>query len=108
MDASGLLRAVRTRAGLSLRQLAARADTSNPTLSAYETGRVTPRVDTLVRVVEAAGWRLAPTLEPVPKRDPRRASSGEELWQVLLLADVLPTRGRHERPQAPHTIFRPG
>lgn len=105
MDAARLLRTVRTRSGLTLRELADRAGTSNATLSAYESGRVRPRVDTLARIVEAAGWRLVPEVSPVPRRDPRRASAGDELWQVLLLADVLPTRSRADRPSTPHAIF---
>ncbi|MBW3664477.1 MAG: helix-turn-helix transcriptional regulator [Actinobacteria bacterium] len=105
MDAAFLLRTVRTRAGLTLRQLAERAGTSDSTLSAYESGRVTPRVDTLTRIVAAAGARLGPRLSALPERDPRRAPAGEELWQAMLLAEVLPQRQRHQRPQAPHAIF---
>ena len=105
MDAARLLRTVRARSGLTLRELAARAGTSGSTLSAYESGRVTPRVDTLTRIIEAAGWRLAPDVAAPPARDSRRAPAGEELRQVLILADVLPQRDRSERPTAPHAIF---
>lgn len=105
MDAARLLRTVRARSGLTLRELAVRAGTSNATLSAYEAGRVRPRIDTLARIVEASGWRLGPDVAPVPERDPRRAPAGEELWQVLLLADLLPTRARDQRASSPHAIF---
>lgn len=105
MDASRLIRSVRRRAGLTLRELAERAGTSDATLSAYETGRVMPRLDTLTRIVEAAGWHLRPELSPVPERDDRRAPAGEELRQAMLLAGRLPSRSREERPQAPHAIF---
>lgn len=90
---------------MTLRELAARAGTSDSTLSAYEAGRVTPRIDTLTRIVEAAGWRLMPEVAVLPERDARRAPAGEELWQVLLLVDTLPTRSRDQRASAPHAIF---
>lgn len=105
MDASRLLRTLRARSGLTLRELAARAGTSDSTLSAYEAGRVTPRIDTLTRIVEAAGWRLVPEVAAIPERDARRAAAGEELWQALLLADFLPTRPREQRAGSPHAIF---
>ena len=48
----------RTWAGLGQAELAVRAGTSRPTLSAYEHGRKAPTADTLERVVAAAGARL--------------------------------------------------
>ena len=56
MDAARTLRRARRSAGLTLRQLAIRSETSHATLAAYESGRVTPRVDTLDRVLRAAGY----------------------------------------------------
>ncbi len=58
------LRRVRLRSGLSLRALAARADTSHSTLSAYEAGRKVPTVETLDRIVRAAGFELGVELTP--------------------------------------------
>jgi transcriptional regulator with XRE-family HTH domain len=55
---SSLLAAVRDHAGLSQADLAARAGTSRPTLSAYEHGRISPTLDTFVRILGAAGQRL--------------------------------------------------
>jgi transcriptional regulator with XRE-family HTH domain len=49
----------RERAGLTQTELARRAGTSRPTLSAYEHGRVSPTVDTFERILHAAGFRLA-------------------------------------------------
>lgn len=105
MDASQLLRTVRRGAGLTLRELATRAGTSDSTLSAYESGRVVPRVDTLTRIVRAAGYHVTLTATQGPVRDPRRAPPGEELWQALLLAERLPGRPRGERSQASHAVF---
>lgn len=45
-------------AGLTQHELAARAGTSRPTLSAYEHGRKAPGVDTYERMLAAAGYRL--------------------------------------------------
>jgi len=105
MDASHIIRTARARAGLTLRELAARAGTSDSTLSAYECGRVTPRTDTLTRITEAAGWQLSADLGARPDRDARRAPAGEELWEVMLLGEWLPTRTRDRRADAPHAIF---
>lgn len=105
MDTAELLRTVRRRAGLSLRALAERAGTSGATLSAYEQGRVTPRTDTLVRIVTAAGVTLEPTLAATPARDPRRAAAGDELRELLRLADLLPTPTREDLPRRPHARF---
>lgn len=53
-----LLAVAREEAGLSRAELARRSGTSRPTLSAYEHGRVSPTLDTLERVLGAAGHRL--------------------------------------------------
>jgi transcriptional regulator with XRE-family HTH domain len=58
---STLLATVREAAGLSKADLAERAGTSRPTLSAYEHGRVSPTLDTFERILAAAGYRLAAT-----------------------------------------------
>lgn len=82
------IRSARLRAGLTLRQLAARAHTSHSTLSAYEAGRVVPTVDTLDRVARAAGYDL--TVELTPRvDDPGR---GDELVAVLELAAQFPAQ----------------
>lgn len=57
------IRAARTQAGLSQAQLAARAGTSRPTLSAYEHGRTSPTLETLSRVLAAAGFSVS--IEPI-------------------------------------------
>ncbi|MDZ7732633.1 MAG: helix-turn-helix transcriptional regulator [Acidimicrobiia bacterium] len=92
-----LLRAVRRRQGLSQAQLAERAGTSQPVISAYEHGRRDPRARTLGRLVAAAGERLELRVaQHVPDVPP--ATTPEEhadrLLDVLLLADALPSRPR--------------
>jgi len=91
MDAATTLRRARHRAGLSLRALAARADTSHSTLSAYETGRKVPTVETFARIVRAAGYDLELELLPaIGGID--RAARGRELVDVLELAELFPAR----------------
>lgn len=91
MNASTTLRLARRRSGLSLRQLARRAGTSHATISAYESGRVTPAVDTLDRIVRATGFSIAADLERrIDDGDP--ASRGAELVEVLELAAQFPAR----------------
>ena len=89
MDAATTLRTARTRAGLSLRGLARRADTSHATLRAYETGAKVPRVDTLDRLVRAAGFELDADLGArVPEDDP--VARSRELVEALVLAAAFP------------------
>lgn len=54
----GVLSGVRVKVGLSQTELASRAGTSRPTLSAYEHGRKAPGVDTYERLLASAGYRL--------------------------------------------------
>lgn len=58
MDATRLILKARRGAGLTQRQLAARAATSQATLSAYESGRKIPSLAVAERIVEAAGYHL--------------------------------------------------
>lgn len=58
MDAARLLRAARAHAGLTQRELAARADVPQPTVAAIESGRQDPRYRTLERLIRASGQEL--------------------------------------------------
>lgn len=55
----GLLADARTAAGMSQGELAQRAHTSQPTLSAYENGRKSPTLATVERLLAETGHRLA-------------------------------------------------
>src|SRR6202020_1684692 len=59
LDAPELLERVRVSSGLTQEELARRAGTSRPTLSAYEHGRKSPTVATFTRLLSQAGWDLA-------------------------------------------------
>src|SRR5205823_11072602 len=95
MDVPTTLTAARHRAGLTQAELAARSGTSQATVSAYESGRKTPSVATLQRLLAATGAQLsveprAPrAVDPSPRVLARRART---LLDVLELAEALPTR----------------
>jgi transcriptional regulator with XRE-family HTH domain len=93
VDAARTLRRARLDAGLSLRVLAERAGTSHATLAAYEAGRAVPRVDTLDRVLRAAGYATDIELaRRVDVTDAEREAKGQELLDALKLAAMFPAR----------------
>ncbi len=97
MDPGAILRTARRRHGLSQAELAARAGTSQPVISAYERGHRDPSTATLRRLVRATGehleLRLAPRLPDIaPPTDPEE--HGRRLVDVLGLADAIPHRRR--------------
>lgn len=59
MEIGSQLRQHRDRAGLSQQALADAAGTSQPTVAAYESGRVTPSLSTLNRLLGACGFTIA-------------------------------------------------
>jgi transcriptional regulator with XRE-family HTH domain len=97
VDSAQLIRFVRRRHSLSQAELAARAGTSQPVISAYEHGRRDPTTGTLRRMLAAAGERLELGLAPsspdiTPPANPRE--HGERLVEVLHLADAIGHRAR--------------
>ena len=89
-DASSALRRARKDAGLSLRELGARAGTSHATLIDYEQGRKVPSVATFLRVIDACGF--APDLRLTPRvRVAGGLARGDELAAVLRLAEQFPS-----------------
>jgi transcriptional regulator with XRE-family HTH domain len=56
LDTAELVRVVRQLAGLSQVELARRVGTKQPTVSRWERGIETPRVDTLARILKACGF----------------------------------------------------
>jgi uncharacterized protein len=94
MDVGQQIAEARERAGLTQSQLAERAGTAQSAISAYEAGRKVPSADTFVRLLAAAGARLA-VIEGEPVRTPslaERRSRGQILEQVIELAEALPAR----------------
>jgi transcriptional regulator with XRE-family HTH domain len=92
--AGSLIEDARTRARLTMDELATRAHTSRPTLSAYEHGRKSPRLDTAERIIGSAGFTL--TLEPTRsyrtiRTRHRRPASVPERLPRLPVANALAT-----------------
>lgn len=64
MSASSLLRYARRKADLSQRELGRRAGTTQATISRVEEGLISPRFDTLERLLDACGFEL----QAIPRR----------------------------------------
>jgi transcriptional regulator with XRE-family HTH domain len=95
MEVATELRAARRRAGLTQTQLASRSGTSQATISAYESGRKQPSLDTLDRLLSATGSRLAIVAGAPPVVQPsavQHARVGAQLVDVLAVAQAMPTR----------------
>jgi len=84
MDAAELLERVRVSSGLTQEELARRAGTSRPTLSAYEHGRKSPTVATFARLLSRAGWELA--AQPHVSFTQQMSARGKPIW----IPDRLP------------------
>ena len=106
MQIDRVIRDARARADLSARELARRAGTSHATLLGYESGRIDPSTGVAERILEAAGWRAHVELDPVVRTVSGRPA-GEELVDVLELAEHLPQRRRSRRLVAPIFPGRP-
>jgi transcriptional regulator with XRE-family HTH domain len=109
MEPASLIRAVRRRHGLSQAEMARRAGTSQPVISAYEHGRRDPSYGTLRRLVEAGGEQLQ--LDATASRSdlPPPENLGEHarrLMDVLSLVDALPARHRSPLLEAPRLVSR--
>jgi hypothetical protein len=107
MNPGELLHQVRRRRGLTQAELARRAGTSQPVVSAYEHGRRDPTFHTLERLIDAAGERLQIGAGVVAGGPPRAQSVEEHarrLVDVLLLADAIPARPRPRVLRAPRLL----
>lgn len=107
MTPAELIKAVRRRAGLTQADLARRAGTSQPVVSAYEHGRRDPTVGTLRKLVEASGERLRIDASPERADLPPAATPEEHarrLVEVLSLADAIPHRPRGPVLRAPRLV----
>lgn len=77
---SGLVRELRDSAGLSQRELATRAGTSQPAIARYERGAATPGWTTVERLAAACGRNLRIVVETKP--DPADIESAERLLEL--------------------------
>lgn len=93
MDAASILRTARRRQGLTQAEVARRIGTSQPVISAYESGARDPSTSTLRRLVEGTGERLELRLADTGSNAVTSAADrGAALVDVLLLADAIPVR----------------
>lgn len=90
--AGNLIRLARFERGLSQRELARRARTSQATISAYEAGEKSPSLDTLARIVRAAGLDLRIQLAPTDSHDEWLA-----LYERSLPPEVVERSRRRDR-----------
>ena len=100
VEPAPLIQAVRRRQGLTQSDLARRAGTSQPVISAYEHGHRDPTYGTLRKLIEASGERLLLSAATWQSDLPRAVDAHEHaarLVDVLSLADAIPAR----RPRSP-------
>jgi predicted nucleotidyltransferase/DNA-binding XRE family transcriptional regulator len=72
--AASTIRSARARAGLTQVQLAAKASVAQSVVSAYESARREPSLETLRKLVSAAGFDLEVILVPAAPKSSRRRS----------------------------------
>jgi uncharacterized protein len=92
---------------LSQAELARRAGTSQPVVSAYEHGRRDPTYATLRKLIEATGERFEIGASLPPPGIPPARSAGEHgrrLLDALSVADAIPPRRRGSHLHAPRMI----
>jgi len=87
-----LIRMARRNAGLTQVELAKRARTSQAAVSAYESGRRSPSVETLCRILDAAGFEVRMRLVEPDRHDATRA-----IAENLLPSDELEAFSERER-----------
>lgn len=95
MQAQQVIRNARQSAGLTQKELASLAGTSQPTVALYESGKRDPSSATLLRLVQACGGQLHLSTGHQRVRTPSKAElerAGKQLIDVLDLASRLPTR----------------
>ncbi|HEV2755597.1 MAG TPA: helix-turn-helix transcriptional regulator [Actinomycetota bacterium] len=82
--AGNLIKLARLQRGLTQRQLAARAGTSQAAIAAYEAGRRSPTVETLARIIRSAGFDLRMGLAELDDHDEWLARYQESLPREAL------------------------
>lgn len=100
-----IVRVARARAGLTQRDLAARAGTSQAAIARYERGKTVPDLTTLARVVESCGLELwlsvtepddhdAVLIKENLRRTPRqRAAANRNATRLLVSAEKARAAG---------------
>ena len=89
-----LIQMARIRAGMSQVDLAKAAKTSQPAVSAYESGKRSPSVETLTRLLAAAGFELRMQLAMPDSHDSSRKSAEKLLPASEVAAHISRERKR--------------
>ena len=92
MDAARIITVARERSGLSKRELARRAGTSPAAIVKYESGQMSPTVETLNRILHVAGWRVEIDLLPQVGAPADVVRRGEMMSELLAIVDMVETR----------------
>ena len=106
MQGSLLLREARRRAGLSQEALAGRLGTTQSAVARWESGGVSPRLDTLERILETCGFEPRVPLQPISVDD-RDQIRQRLAWSPRRRLDYLKSmlafegRARRAKPARP-------
>ena len=100
MDISAFVALLRAKSGLSQRDLARRAGTSQPAIARLEQGRASPTFATLQRLVRAAGFELRVELAPATPADPVIAAYKRDIDRTLLRENLRKTVDQRIREMA--------
>lgn len=100
--ASQLILHARERAELSQADLAARAGTSQSAIARLESGTANPSMETLTRILEAAGFSLRLSLDPLVPDDPVSAAYRRDIDRTLLRENLR--RSVDERLEGLHSM----
>lgn len=101
-SSSRLIIRARERAALSQAELAARAGTSQSAIARLESGTANPSVETLTRILEAAGFGLRLSLSPLVPDDPVTAAYRRDIDRTLLRENLR--RSVDERLEGLHSM----
>lgn len=88
LSPGSLLASARLRAGLTQRELAARATTAQSVVARIESGRTSPTLETLERLVLATGSALRLSLAEPPDPDPVIELYKRDVDRTLLLENL--------------------
>lgn len=86
-----LVRKARVHAGLSQRELAARADMPQSSVGRIEAELVSPSFATLARVLDAAGFELVADIRPKPVTDAAVEAYKQDIDRTLLRENLKKT-----------------
>ena len=75
MTGADLVREARRRAGLTQRELAERAGTTQSAVARLESGRTSPSFDQVLRLIKLCGFRLDVALDPYDDSDVAQAEA---------------------------------